>query len=484
MRGDLQIFSTNMLLGFIVIYLAVTVLIGWWSARFVKNTSDFVVGGRKMPLIVVASGLFATWFGSETVMGASSEFTEKGLLGVIEDPFGAALCLFLIGFFMARPLYRLNLYTFSDYFRQRFGHRAETFSAVMMIPSYFGWIAAQLLALATVLNVVTQGAIPVMWGVCLCSLVVMFYTYVGGMWAVSITDFVQTMMIIVGMIVLLIVVVGDAGGFQKVIAQTPEGFFRITPKEWTLHSSMEYVAAWITVGLGSVPQQDVFMRVMSAKSEKTAVNAAFLSSGMYLSIAFIPLFIALCGKTLYPELANGTDTERQMMIPQMVLQHGSLWLQILFLGALISAILSTASGAILAPATVIGENIVKPLRKDMTDRQLLFVMRGAVVFITVASVLFATFQQNIYELVSQSSAISLVSLFVPLVAGLYWKRANSHGAIGSMLIGFMSWILVEVLQTKNEALAKSLHLDFPTILYGLAASVLSMIILSILFEKK
>lgn len=472
-----------MLLFFIILYLLGTVALGWWSARFVKNTNDFVVGSRRMPMYVVASGLFATWFGSETVMGASSEFVEKGLFGVIEDPFGAALCLFMIGFFMARPLYRLNLYTFSDYFKQRFNRATELTSAIMMIPSYFGWIAAQFIALATIINVVTQGQISISVGVILCASITMFYTYIGGMWAVSVTDFVQTMMIILGMTILFFSVSNQAGGIVKVVNQAPEGFFRFTPEKWTFHNSVEYIAAWITVGLGSIPQQDVFMRVMSAKSEKVAVRASFISALMYLTIAMMPLFTALCGKMLYPELATGDDDKRQMLIPQMVLQHGGLWLQVLFLGALISAILSTASGAILAPATVIGENIVKPMRKNMTDKQLLNTMRLAVIFITVCSVIFATMQASIYELVSQSSAISLVSLFVPLVGGLYWKRANATGAMVAMTIGFGVWLLTEILQAKDKGWAEAWHLDLPPIIYGLIASVLGLVVGS-LFTKK
>ena len=100
-----------MLLTFIAIYLLGTLFIGWFASKFVKTANDFAIAGRKMPTYVVASALFATWFGSETVMGASSEFVENGLLGVIEDPFGASLCLLLIGLFFARPLYKLNILT-------------------------------------------------------------------------------------------------------------------------------------------------------------------------------------------------------------------------------------------------------------------------------------------------------------------------------------------------------------------------------------
>lgn len=462
--------NQTILLTFITIYLLATIGIGYYASRFVKNTNDFVIAGRRMPTSIVAAGLFATWFGSETVMGATTEFVDKGILGIIEEPLGASLCLFLIGFFIAKPLYKLNLMTFSDYFSQRYGRITETISAVMMIPSYFGWIAAQLIALATVLHTIVP-SISIFWGVVICAFVVMLYTFVGGMWAVSLTDFVQTIMIILGIGLMLYDSLDKAGGLGRVVAAQPEGFFNLTP-EWTFKNTLQYFAAWITVGLGSIPQQDVFQRVMSAKSEKVAVRGAFVSSFMYLTVASMPLIIALCGKLLYPELLEGaTDEKKQMLLPFMVLNHGSLLLKILFFGSLLSAIMSTASGAILAPSTVIGENIIKPYFSKITDKQLLAIMRGSVVVVTLISVIFASMNSNIFELVSQSSAISLVSLFVPLVFGLYWRRTTGLAALLSMVLGFITWLLTEVY----------IHLylnpddAIPSILVGLGVSVFTIV---------
>jgi solute:Na+ symporter, SSS family len=463
--------NNNILLLFISLYMVATVWVGWWSSKFVKNTTDFVIAGRQMPLIVVASGLFATWFGSETVMGASTAFLDEGIMGIIEDPFGAALCLFFVGVFMARRLYRLNLLTFSDFFRKRFNHAAESISALMMIPSYWGWIAAQLIALATILNVLT--GLPIFAGILVCAFIVTLYTYIGGMWAVSITDFVQTVMIVVGMFIVMIGAVNDVGGWQKLLNQAhsePETF-RYLPHN-NVKDIVAYIAAWITVGLGSVPQQDVFMRVMSAKSEKTAVWGAYLSGFMYLTVGMMPIVMAYCGRILYPELLKGDEIARQMLIPYMVLKHSGIVMQIFFFGALLSAIMSTASGAILAPSTVIGENIIKPLYPNLTDKQLLYVMRISVVGVTLMSVMFTMFNQSIYELVRQSSEISLVSLFVPLVAGLYWQGATSWGAIGSMLVGMVVWLVCTYFKT-----------EYPTIIYGLLSSIGAMIFFSILEQK-
>ena len=456
-----------MLLSFIIVYLLGTLAIGWWASRKVKTTRDFVIAGQNLPLLLAGSALFATWFGSETIMGAPSEFVEHGLIGVVEDPFGAALCLILVGLFFARPLYRMNILTFNDFFRLRFSRRTELITAIIIVPSYFGWIAAQLVAMAVVLNVIA--GVSLVTGIVICTLVVLFYTYIGGMWAVSITDFVQTFMILGGLLYLAFQLSGQLGGVGTVLAQTPEGFFQFLP-EADLESILVYIAAWITIGLGSIPQQDVFQRVMAAKSEKTAVRASYLGGLMYLSIGLIPLFIGLCSKLLYPELQEG---DSQMVIPQMVLQHGNMLLQILFFGALLSAILSTTSGAILAPATVIGENIIRPNFKNLTDGQLLRIMRLATVGVAVCSAVMATMQTNIYELVAQSSTLSLVSLFIPLTMGLYWRKASDMGAILSIVVGMIAWMIAELVGG-----------IFPPILVGGVASLLGMLIGSWLWPEK
>lgn len=448
-----------MLLGFIIGYLLVTMAIGWWAASRVKNTQDFVIAGRHLPMVIAASALFATWFGSETVMGASSEFVEHGLIGVVEDPFGASLCLILVGFFYARPLYRMNILTFNDFYRLRYNRQTEFLSAILMVPSYFSWIAAQLVALAIILQVLA--GVPFFWGILICTVVVVFYTYAGGMWAVSVTDSIQTVIIIIGMVYLAYLLVDQAGGAEAVIDATPPGFFRFYPA-WDLESTTHYLAAWMTLGLGAIPAQDIFQRVMAARSATTAVHASYLAGLMYLTIGMLPLIIGLSGGMLYPEMIDG-DT--QLVIPNLVLGHGTILVQVLFFGALLSAILSTTSGAVLAPATVIGENLVRPYLRNLTDSQLLQVMRLAVIGVAICSAAIANMKGSIYELVGLSSAFTLVSLFVPLTAGLYWRRASAAGAIGSICFGFLVWVIC--LQIEG--------LIIPAELFGFSASLAGML---------
>jgi SSS family solute:Na+ symporter len=446
------------LLLFIALYILLTVALGLWAARRVHTTRDYVVAGRRMPMLVAASALFATWFGSETILGASSEFLDGGMLAIVEDPFGAALCLMLTGAFFARKLYRLNILTFNDYYRQRFGPRVELVSAIFMVPSYFGWIAAQLVAMAIILQ--TVAGVPMLAGIVACTAVVLLYTYTGGMWAVSVTDFVQTIMIVAGLLALLFTL-GERTDIAPVVEALPPEFFRFTPEPTAIGWS-HYIAAWITIGLGSIPQQDIFQRVMSARSETAAVHSSWTGGFLYLSIGLLPLLIVLMGRHLYPELVTG---DGQAFLPALVLQHGGTGLQILFFGALLSAILSTTSGAMLAPATVLGENIVRPRMKNLKDEDVLRIIRLSLVVVAVLSAVMATLNSNIHELVSSSSAFSLVSLFVPLTAGFYWKRATARGAMASMLAGMAVWLLCVAAKT-----------EVPPILPGLGASILGMVI--------
>ncbi len=265
------------------------------------------------------------------------------------------------------------------------------------------------------------------------------------------------------MLVLTVVLLKQAGGFTTLATQMPDDFWRITPQENSLKGWMIYLAAWMTIGLGSIPQQDVFQRVMSARSARAAVISSFLASFMYFTVACMPLIIGLCGSLLYPTVLNG-DT--QMAIPLLVLRHMGTGMQILTFGALLSAILSTCSGATLAPATVLAENLIKPLfRRKISDKALLRIMRYSVILIALISMGLALHKKHIFELVAESSALSLVALFVPLTAGLYWKKASLVGALLSMITGTAVWSYFEFFPD-----------DYPSLMWGLAASIAGMIL--------
>jgi SSS family solute:Na+ symporter len=457
-----------LLLFSIIAYLVLTILVGFWASRKVKTSDDYMLAGRSLPLMLSSTAMFATWFGSETVFGASSQFLEEGLYGVIEDPFGAALCLVLFGMFFVRKLYTLNLLTLGDLFKVKYGKTTELVSSIFLAPPYIGYIAAQLVAMGLIINVVT--GIPIWEGVVISAVVVTIYTYIGGMWAITITDFVQTIIIIFGLLVLAVTLGIKAGGVAQVVSEVPSGSFRFLPN-LDFKEIVAYLAAWSVLGLGSIPSQDVFQRSMSSNSVKTAIRSCYIAAALYLTIAMLPLFISICTRHLYPDHVTG-DT--QLTLPKMVIAHTSLPIQILFFGSLLSAIMSTTSSSILAPAAIFSENFIKPLaRHRLTDSQLLIITRVSVLIFSALATIMACLRSNIYELVGESSILSLVSLFAPLTFGLYWKRSSSVGALLAMVLGMLTWIIFEAYGT-----------TWPSLVPATLVSILAMIVGSLLWPMK
>ncbi|MCX8060470.1 MAG: sodium:solute symporter family protein, partial [Aquificaceae bacterium] len=332
--------------------------------------------------------------------------------------------------------------------------------------SYFGWIAAQMVAIGIILHLLL--GVPQVIGILLGFGVVLAYTFLGGMWAVSLTDFLQTVVIVVGLVAVLYEVSSGFSQIAHVIASQPPDFYRFLP-EPTLKDALLYVSAWITIGLGSIPQQDVFQRVMSSKSERVAVLSTLLGGVMYLTVAMVPLLLALFARNKYPEFLQ---VDPQLMLPTMIMEHVSLPVKVLFFGALLSAIMSTASSAVLAPASVLSENLIRPYLRDLSDRQFLWLTRFCVLGVSAVSLVFALSGESIYHLVGSSSALSLVSLFVPLVAGLYFKSSHSTSALVSMMSGFLSWTLLEYILESEFAL-----------LVGLTFSAVSYVVCALLWKK-
>ena len=260
-----------MLFWFVILYWVVSVGIGLWAGTRVHNTKDFAIAGRHLPFYMVTATVFATWFGSETVLGIPATFLQENLHGVVADPFGAALCLILVGLFFAAPLYRLNLLTIGDYYKKRYGRSVEALTTIAIVISYLGWVGAQITALGLVFNVVSGGGIGKVEGMLIGSSTILVYTLFGGMWAVAITDFLQMIVIMLGMLWIGGEVSGMVGGVGVVLSHAAQaGKFDFWPA-LDLKEVIGFTAAWITMMLGSIPQQDVFQRVQSAKTEKIAV---------------------------------------------------------------------------------------------------------------------------------------------------------------------------------------------------------------------
>ncbi|MDP2027424.1 sodium:solute symporter family protein [Sulfuriferula sp.] len=458
-----------MLIWFVMLYLLASIGIGLYAATRVHTAKDYAVAGRSLPLYIVIATVFATWFGSETVLGTSATFVQDGLKGIVADPFGASLCLVLVGVFFARKLYRMNLLTIGDYYRQRYGRTVELLTSIAIVISYLGWVAAQITALGLVFSLLTHGAVSAHAGMVIGAAIVLVYTLFGGMWSVALTDFFQMIIIVAGMLYIGWVISNQVGGVATVVNHAQAaGKFQFWP---TLQSRdvLAFIAAWVTMMFGSIPQQDVFQRVMSAKNETTAVTGAVLGGTLYFAFAFIPIFLAYAAILIDPASVKALiANDPQHILPDLILNHTPVFAQVMFFGALLSAIMSTASGTLLAPSVTFTENILKPFIGPLSDRHLLLAMRAVVVVFTGIVTLYAlNANASIYRMVENAYKITLVAAFIPLLFGLYWKRASTQGALFAIVLGVSSWLLLEIFLPDGL---------WPPQLFGLLMSLAGMLV--------
>src|SRR6266849_4854329 len=409
-----------MILGFVILYLLLSVGIGLAAARRVHTTKDFAVAGRSLPLPIVTATVFATWFGAETVFGISATFVKEGLHGVVADPFGSSLCLILAGLFFARRLYRLNLLTIGDYYRLRYNRTVEVLCTLCIVASYLGWVAAQIKALGLVFNVVTDGAVTQPLGMVIGAAIVLTYTTFGGMFSVAILDFVQITMIMGGMLYIGSVISGLAGGVGVVLTHAAAAdkldFFPAA----NFNAWIPFIGAWMTMMLGSIPQQDVFQRITSAKDEQTAVRGSVLGGTLYFLFAFVPMFLAYSATLVDPQMFGQLlQKDSQLVLPTLILQHTPVFAQIIFFGAVLSAIMSCSSATLLAPSVAFSENIIKDIFPHMSDRTFLRTIRTVLVcFAGVVLVFALNSQASIFKMVENAYKVTLVAAFVPLCGAL------------------------------------------------------------------
>ena len=458
-----------MLIWFVVIYWVISVGIGLWAAMRVKNTADFAAAGHSLPLPIVTAMVFATWFGSEAVLGIPAEFIKEGLGGVVADPFGTALCLILVGLFFAKHLYNRRMLTIGDFFREKYGRTVEVLVTLCIVASYLGWVAAQIKALGLVFNVVSDGAISQDLGMIIGACSVLVYTLFGGMWSVAITDFVQMIVIVIGMLYISGEMASMTGGFTMVIEHAAAaGKFSFWP-DMNLVAILGFTAALCTMMLGSIPQQDVFQRISSSKNVSIAVQASILGGILYFVFAFVPMYLTYSATLIDPALVDRyINTDSQMILPKLIMEHAPVFAQIMFFGALLSAIKSCASATLLAPSVSFAENIVRGFYKHLSDQELLKIMRITVLFFTIAVTLFAMNSElSIFHMVESAYKVTLVAAFVPLAFGIYWSKANSLGGLLAVVFGLTVWIGAEILAPEAT---------LPPQLAGLLASVAGMLL--------
>lgn len=447
------------------IYIVLMLAVGAYAGKRTHTTAEFMVAGRNMPMFLCTATIIATWFGGGTMMGVSGSAYDDGLLGVIADPFGATLALFLIGLFFARIMRRLRSLTYVEIVEHRFGKTAATLTSLATIVSNIGWLSAMLVAFSLVLQSLT--GTPVHIGVIGGATVVVIYTMIGGLWAVALTDFVQIVIIVAGIVVLFIVVLIDVGGWSSISPRLPENAFRLIPLEHTPEQWLNYLRMWLIFGLADIPSQTLLGRALAAKSERTAQNSFYLAGAGYFLFALIPVTLGIIASVTMPELA-----ESEAVIPSLAIEHLHPVAVAVFVGAILAAIMSTSDSSLLAIASMVGRNILPLVHHNPSDKLTLTVARLTIPVVAIIAIAIALKAQAVYDVIVDANILALTATTVPFFLAVWWKKATRTGALSAMVAGFATWLI-----------SRSIAPELPGDLFGLGVCLITIIVVSLLTQK-
>jgi Na+/proline symporter len=413
----------------ILAYIGAQLLLGLLVSRHIETEADYLLGGRNLGTVRAVFTIFATWFGAETCIGSAGEAYASGIAGTTADPFGYALCIFLMAAVFAVPLWKLKLTTLADLFRFRFGLGSERAVVLLLVPTSLLWAAAQVRAFGQVLGATSGWELDVT--ISLAALVVIIYTSAGGFLADVWTDLVQGIVLVVGLVVLAAAV--WSSGEASALARLPPDALSFSARGESWLGTFE---RWSVPVFGSLVAQELVSRVVAARTAETARRSALLASVLYLGVGLIPLSVGLIAAATMPEIA---DPEQVLVL--YAERHLSDVMYVVFAGALVSAILSTVDSSLLVSGSLVAHNIIVPLRPDLDERGKLRVNRAAVVAFGVIAYLLARSADSVYGLVEEASAFGSAGIFVAVVLGLFTRVGGNASALASMITGAAVYVV-------------------------------------------
>ncbi|HXV87043.1 MAG TPA: sodium:solute symporter family protein [Gemmatimonadales bacterium] len=415
----------------IAVYLAIQFGIGIWVSRRIRTEAEYLVAGRRLGYPLAIFSIFATWFGAETIVGSAGRAHREGVSLASAEPFGYALCLILMGLVFAAPLWRRGLTTLADLFRQRYSVKVERFAAITLIPSSILWAAAQMRAFGSVLasssSLETEVAVGVAAGITIA------YTMFGGLLVDAITDVIQGVILILGLVVLGATVLWTVGGPDAARTAIIEGG-RLGAATAS-GSWLDTLEAWAIPVCGSVVATELVARVIATPTATVARRSALIAGGLYLMVGLIPVFIGIVG--LQPTVA---PDDPEQLIPTLARELLPTAAYAAFVGAFISAILSTVDSTLLVPAGLFSHNLVVPLVKAADERFKVRVARAAVVAFGITAYLLARHAQGVFALVEQASAFGSAGSLVVVGFGLFTHWGGPRTALATLAAGLGAYL--------------------------------------------
>jgi SSS family transporter len=415
----------------IIGYIGVQILIGAWVSRRVATETDYMLAGRSLGVGLAATSIFATWFGAEVVIGAASRVYSNGISGAHAEPFAYAAGILIMGLVFAKKLWRHGIQTFADFFRTRYSGRAERLAALLLIPGSVLWAAAQIRGFGQIVG--SASGVDLETALTLAAIAVIVYTVLGGLLADVYTDFIQSIVVVAGLIGLAWIAVAEVGGISSGLGRIDAGRFQLFPEGQSLLALAE---KWAIPICGSIVAVELISRLLACRTPDIARTSATLGGLAYLLIALVPVTLGLIGPLLVPNIADP-----EQLVPEIAKAHLPPILYVLFVGALISAILSTVDSALLAAGTLLSHNLLLRVRPAAAERTKVTVARASVAALGICAYLLALRATHISDLVETASAFASAGLFVTLVFGLFTRLGGELSAIAAMIGGALVWLM-------------------------------------------
>ncbi|MCB1901985.1 sodium:solute symporter family transporter [Cognatazoarcus halotolerans] len=438
-------------------YLALMIVCGLFAMKRLSSTADYLVADRNLPYWVYFPCLSTVILGGGSTFGSASQSFQHGMSGAwITLMFGLGVVTVGLGF--AGRLSRLRVFTLSEMLERRYAHGTRFLRAV---------VACIYAALISVVQIVALGAVLkalLGWDLTVSILVGGFvtvaYTLVGGMLAITITDLIQFVLMTIGIAILIPFGIDAAGGMAAISAAVPPEFFTLTNISGT-----RLLGLFMSLYLGIMIGQDIWQRIFTARNERVAAVGS-ISAGIY-SIGW-GAAMGVCGILAYV-LLPGLESP-QDALPALVVKVMPAGLSGIVLAALMSALMSTVSSTILASATLVTNDLLKPALGFDEGRELA-VSRWVTAGVSVCVIVLAVFVGDVFVALDTAYAYLSGRLFVPIMAALFWRKATWQGALAAILVG--ATVVTAALLHYGSAAAEP-------VIFGILSSAVAMGLVSVL----
>jgi Na+/proline symporter len=419
----------NPLLFAIIAYVLIQFAIGAWVSRRIATASDYILAGRSLGTGLVVFSVFATFFGAEAIVAAGGAVYDKGLSGAVVDPVSYAAAIIIVGLFFARALWARGLTTFADLFRQRYSQGVERLVVVVLLPGSIFWAAAQIRSFGQILEV--NSGMGLGNAIVIAAVLVAAYSVVGGLLADAVTDVIQGLVVLVGLVILGAVVASHVGGVSGVISSNEPARLVLFDPEESLFETLEKIAIPVC---GTIVAVELISRYLGARSAQVAATGTMVAGLIYLAMGTVPVFLGLVGAQLLP---NVPDSEQ--VVARLAEVHLPGLLYIAFAGAIVSANLSVVHSALHAPAAQISHNIVESAVLGLSDTARLWAVRLTVLVLSVVAFVISLSSEGIRELVETASAFGSAGVFVATLFALFTRFGGPASAYTSVAAGMLVW---------------------------------------------